>query len=589
MSAGQKVFEVNDEWVREGMDRQSLSEDSRHFGGLVSAEFGVASPNHSTGTPVAMAVWAAALCNSESRYYHDPVLAERLTLAARYMLNSQHEDGTISPGWTNFHSPPDTAFVVVGYAQVYQLLLQDGWEPLRQAADDIRLFLERTVPALVTGGCHTPNHRWVLCAALGFAHELFKTPEALKRAEQWLAEGMDITPDGEWTERSNGIYNAVSDIMLIHAARLLGKPELLDPVRANLRMMLYMIHPNGEVVTDYSGRQDFGHTHDLSSYYLPYAMMAHIDSDPEFQAAADLALGQMRHPGSCPTNAAVRLLLEPRLREQAVPPAVLPTEYRKLLHDSFPRERYLAQMEGAGHYGRIYHSRLHLDFGAPVARVRKGNESVTISAETPSFFALRSGAARLLGVQVATYFAPGFVPMNRLEASDGGYRLRGEQSKGYYGPIPESKLPKTAGEATSPWYLLPHQLRSETHLQRLGVEVDVLETEDGWELTVRSEEPEEALAQISVILGPEGKLTGGELEPAGPGKQFWKSGTLRYEAGGDVLELSGGAFEHTAAGVREANVPANCQTLLLNVIAPFETRIRIRIASDANADAGLPL
>lgn len=80
----------------------------------------------------------------------------------------------------------------------------------------------------------------------------------MQRAEQWLAEGMDITPDGEWTERSNGIYSAVSDIMLIHAARLLNRPELLDPVRLNLRMMVYLVHPTGEVVTDYSGRQDLG-------------------------------------------------------------------------------------------------------------------------------------------------------------------------------------------------------------------------------------------------------------------------------------------------------------------------------------------
>ncbi|MDG0791135.1 hypothetical protein OMP38_09815 [Cohnella ginsengisoli] len=558
------------------MDRQDLDENSRSYGGILSAEYGLASPNHSTGTPMTMAIWAASLCNPDSPYYRDEELAARFALAARYMVGAQHEDGTISPGWTNFHSPPDTAFVVVGYAQVYQLLAQDDWAPLREAAADVRLFLERTIPALVTGGVHTPNHRWVVSAALGFLHELFGAPETLQRAEQWIAEGMDITPDGEWTERSNGIYNAVSDIMLVHAARLFGKPELLAPVRANLRMMLYLVHPNGDVVTDYSGRQDFGHKHDLSSYYLPYAMMAHLDENAEFQAAANLAYGQLRHPGSCPTNAAVRLLLDPSLREQAVRPAELPTEYRKLLHADFPRQQYLAAMESAGHNGRIYHSRLHPDFGAAVARVRKGDESVTISAETPSFFALRHGAARLLGVQVATYFAPGFVPMNSLVEAEGGYRLAGEQHKGYYGPVTAERLPSTAAEATSPWYLLPHHQREETHVQRLRVAVDVVEAADGWELVIRSSEPEELMTQISVILAADGELSGGELAPAGAGKQFWKSGTLRYEAGGDALELSGGAYAHTAGFVREANLPFDCQTLLLNVVTPFETRIRIR-------------
>ncbi|MFD2329518.1 hypothetical protein ACFSR7_09725 [Cohnella sp. GCM10020058] len=580
-SAYRNVFEINDKWVLAGMDRQDLDENSRSYGGILSAEYGLASPNHSTGTPTTMAIWAASLCQPGSPFYRDGELAGRFALAARYMLGAQHEDGTISPGWTNFHSPPDTAFVVVGYAQVYQLLAQDDWAPLREAASDVRLFLERTIPALVTGGVHTPNHRWVVSAALGFLHELFGTPETVRRAEQWIAEGMDMTPDGEWTERSNGIYNAVSDIMLVHAARLLAKPELLAPVRANLRMMLYLVHPNGDVVTDYSGRQDFGHKHDLSSYFLPYAMMARLDGDAEFQAAADLAYGQLRHPGSCPTNAAVRLLLDPSLQEPAVQPAALPAVYRKLLHADFPRRQYLAAMEGAGHNGRIYHSRLHPDFGAAVARVRNGDESVTISAETPSFFALRHGAARLLGVQVATYFAPGFVPMNSLTEAEGGYRLAGEQLKGYYGPVAAGSLPATAGEATSPWYLLPHHLREETHVQRLRVEVDALETADGWELVIRSGEPEDAMAQISVILAADGELSGSELAPVGEGKQFWKSGTLRYEADGDVLELSGGAFEHTAGFVREANLPTDCLTLLLNVVTPFETRIRIRTVPGA--------
>ena len=578
------VFATNDKWVRDGVERQVRDGESRCIGGVVAPDFGLASPNHSTGTPVAMAIWAAALCHPRSRYYRDPELADRLALAAGYMLRAQHEDGTISPGWTNFHSPPDTAFVVVGLAQVCELLERDGWERLRPAAADIRLFLRRTIPALVSGGVHTPNHRWVMCAALGFLWERFGAREALGRAREWLAEGMDATPDGEWTERSNGIYNAVSDTMLAHAARLLGRPELLEPVRANLRMMTYLIHPDGEVVTDYSGRQDFGQKHDLSAYYLPYAMLAHEDGDPLFQAAADLALGLLRHPGSAPANAAVRLLLDPRLQQPAVPPAELPTEYRVLINGRFPRERYLAEMAGAGHHGRIEHSRLHPDFGAAVARVRRGRTSVTVSAETPSFFALRHGEARLLGVQVASYFGPGFVPMNRLTPADGGYLLAGEQQKGYYGPVPAPLLPPTAGEPVSPWYLLPHHRRPQTHVQRHRVEAEVRETADGWELAVRSAEPEEAVAQISLLLPADASVSGGDLAPAGPGTWFWKAGALRLEAGGDWIGLDGGgAHEHTAAGVREAHYPARCRTLLINVVTPFERRIRIRLSPDGTA------
>ncbi|MBB6734886.1 hypothetical protein [Cohnella zeiphila] len=576
------VFAINDEWVQKGLERQVLDRESRYYGGVISPDNGLASPNHSTGTPVTMAVWAAALCNPASRYYRDRELIGRLELAAGYMLRAQHPDGTISPGFTNFHSPPDTAFVVVGYAQVCQLLERDGGEETAQAARDVRLFLRRTIPALVSGGCHTPNHRWVLCAALGFLRQLFGAREAAERAEQWLAEGMDITPDGEWTERSNGIYNAVSDMMLAHAARLLGRPELLEPVRANLRMMTYLIHPDGDVVTDYSGRQDFGQRHDLSSYYLPYAMLAHEDADPQFQAAAELALGFMKHPGSAPANAAVRLLLDERLQHRAVEPAALPTEYRVLINGDFPRERYLAEMGGAGHQGRIVYSRLHPDFGAPVARIRHGRTSATVSAETPSFFALRHGAVRLLGVQAASYFEPGFVPMNRLTPTENGYLLAGEQQKGYFGPVPSSHLPPTAGEPVSPWYLLPHHRRPQTHLQRHRVEAEVRETEDGWEVAIRASEPEETVTQLSLVLAADGVLSGGDLDPAEAGTWLWKGGTVRLEADGDWMEIEGGALEHTAKTVREANYPANCRTLLINLVTPFERRIRIRLSPSAD-------
>ena len=73
------------------------------------------------------------------------------------MLRFQHQDGSISPGWTNYHSPPDTAFVVVGYAQLYQLLAKQEWPPLQPVLDNMLLFLEQSLPVMLTGGVHTPE------------------------------------------------------------------------------------------------------------------------------------------------------------------------------------------------------------------------------------------------------------------------------------------------------------------------------------------------------------------------------------------------------------------------------------------------
>ena len=131
-------------------DRQIMEQSHRWYGGFVP--WRTVCP-HPTITAGHRPPWRSGppRCNPASEYYHSRELANRLTLAARYMLETQHSDGTISPGWTNFHSPPDTAFVVVGYAQAAhasgrRLGRAEG------AAADMPLFLERTLPALITGG-----------------------------------------------------------------------------------------------------------------------------------------------------------------------------------------------------------------------------------------------------------------------------------------------------------------------------------------------------------------------------------------------------------------------------------------------------
>ncbi|WP_328802433.1 hypothetical protein [Saccharibacillus alkalitolerans] len=568
-----------------------LEPESRYYGGTVDPATGIAWVNHTTGTPTDMCNWGAALVNPESAYYRDEELLRRLTLASEFVLRSQHADGSISPGWTNYHSPPDTAFVVVGYAQLHELLERADWAPLAPALARMRLFLERTLPVLLTGGCHTPNHRWVLCAALGFLRRLLggeAGEQAARRADQWLAEGMDITPDGEWTERSNGIYSAVSDIMLIHAARLLDRPELLEPVRANLRMMAYLVHPSGEVVTDYSGRQDLGRFHDLSPYYLPYAMLALQDGDPLFGGMAKWAAKTLEGPGAASVHTLVRMLLEPGVRGPFAASGdganAVPVRYEKMLNGEFLRGGYLGRMEAAGHQGRIFHSRLHTDFGAPVARIRDGNTSVTLMTETPSFFALRHGQARLLAVQASSYFYPGFVPMQEMErGEDGRYLLSGEQRKGYYGPVETSLLPAGTAQGVSPWYLLPHQARELTHEQVFRMRADLVPIAGGWDLRLQADEPGDVMTQLSFVFGGEGKIVSGELSKAGKDRWLWSGGALRYESGGDWIELTGGEMSHLAPSVREAVQPDGCIVVLINLMTPLDKTVSIRLSTETTA------
>lgn len=583
MAVSRQLVSINDQWVEEGLAGQILDRNHRSFGGVVDRENGIAWPNHHAGTPVWMSVWGAALVNPDSAYYHHEEVLERLEYAAQYMLSFQHEDGSISPGWTNFHSPPDTAFVVVGYSQLYLLLEQDDWSKNAPVASRILLFLKQTIPVMLTGGCHTPNHRWVLSAALSYLYQLFGDSRLLTRAEQWLAEGIDATPDGEWTERSNGIYNAVSDVMLIHTARILSKPEYLQPVRANLNMMIYLIHPSGEIVTDYSGRQDFGQTFTLDNYLLAYYLMTPIDHNAQFATMTELAEQALCtttvRPPSSANNPLVGMLLYPHEGETVIATA-LPTHYRQMINGSFDRHSYIQQIAEVG-YSQIQYSRPHLDFGAPVMRIREEKTSVTMMAETSSFLAIRHGHVRLLGVQIASYFGPGFVPMQTLTETTEGFTMTATYEKGYNSCVPEHELPASAQATVSPWYLLPHQHRIATHTQTYQLEVRMTELENGYDLHIISNEPADVMTQLSFVFDQQAIITAvdGHLEQIRPFSQLWSAGTVVVQQGNDRIELTGGCLEHTALSVREAHYPQDCQTLLVNVMTPFEHRIGIRLLS----------
>ncbi|UUZ96237.1 hypothetical protein LJK87_19090 [Paenibacillus sp. P25] len=84
--------------------------------------------------------------------------------------------------------------------------------------------------------------------------------------------------------------------------------------------------------------------------------------------------------------------------------------------------------------------------------------------------------------------------------------------------------------------------------------------------------------QLTFILGIEGTLSGEDLEAAGDGRYFLKSGKSHYTVGDEGLEISFGAYEHLVPAMREDQHPAGCQYVHVNLVTPFERTFTVRSA-----------
>lgn len=201
--------------------------------------------NFSRKTAYDFAILSGSFCEKSSVYYHDPRIISRLEILARFLTSSQGPDGTLNIG--NLESPPDTAFVIEIVTTATTSLQQQSVPELKPVLDQIRTMILNAGEALRTGGIHTPNHRWVICAALSQIHSLYPDKKYVTRINEWMAEGIYQDADGYYPERS-GTYSMVENTAFITMARNLKRPELLKYVRKNLNTFYYNMEANGDLV-----------------------------------------------------------------------------------------------------------------------------------------------------------------------------------------------------------------------------------------------------------------------------------------------------------------------------------------------------
>lgn len=537
-----ELISANDERVREWLTRQERQPGQRWRGSIADG-FGI----HSVGgTAQFIAALVCASISPASAYHQSAELVAPLQLASTYLLKAQHDDGTIDLISTNFHSPPDTAFVLEPVCAAATILRQLPWAPLRSVREQLDAFIVKAGAALLTGGVHTPNHRWVVAAALARVNALHPDPRYVARIDQWLAETVDIDPDGQFTEKSTSVYSPVVDRALLTVAVLLDRPALREPVRKNLEMTLYYVHPDGEVVTEASRRQDQYQRGSMARYYYSYRALALLDGNRRFASMAR-QIEQTARPQL--VSELSSLLEEPALQRPLPEGEPLPTDYAKVFSHS------------------------------TLARIRRGGFSATVLADNSTVLSVRKGAAALEAVRVATaFFGKGQFVGEALEASGTRYRMRQQLQGPYFQPLSAERIAAGDHVRMAPNGTLANDsraLRTQSNVQQLTSDVDITESAGRLALTIAITGTDGVPVAIELAFRHGGRLEG--VEPVASVKDAFllADGTGRYSVGADTIVFGPGRAEHSWTQLRGALPKWDGLSVYLTGFTPFTTTLTL--------------
>ena len=130
----------------------------------------------------AITVMTASISHSGSAYYKSKVLAEKLNQLMDMLLKNQYSDGTLDAGG-NRQSPPDTAFILEYICSAAAVLNEAKQKDLVGLTNKMKTFIVNAGEAMATGGVHTPNHRWVVSAALANINSLYPDAKYVRRID----------------------------------------------------------------------------------------------------------------------------------------------------------------------------------------------------------------------------------------------------------------------------------------------------------------------------------------------------------------------------------------------------------------------
>lgn len=520
-----KILEDTERRVAMAVQRQIMGRTNVRFGGFPD-ETGIVQAKYAI---YQVAPMIAAYCCPDSRIYRNEEIYNRILAGLTYIRGAQHENGLFDYITCNFFSTPDTAFCLKKLLPVYEYLRRRAGRPvlgeskgkgadeenLTENEQEILCRLEEIIKdggeGMLSGGFHTPNHRWAIASVLMACSRYFGSREMEDAAYGYLKEGIDCNADGEYSEKSAGNYNRINNDAMILLSQVTGDASYEQHVLRNLRMMLTYIEPDGSIFTANSTRFDKDLLVYPTEYYMEYLRMGIKYNIPEFLQMCNTIFDLVAEKHIAAPDCLIWFLLCPQYRDIAY---------------------------GESFCSRDYHA-FYKDSG--IARCRSGRYTYTIMKGKSNFFYLHNGTMKL-EIKVCGSFCEhrAFQAEEMEELSDGSYHLRQVMRGWYYLPFEEAP-------ATSDWWKMDNAARQKKYGPDMQVDVWVRQAEDGVDLRVKTSgvagapwRVELAFLGVNFLHGPlfDMPVSGSEILVV-------KEGTIAATNGFDTL-FAGPCFgEHT--------------------------------------------
>ena len=409
------------------------------------------------------------------KYYHDESVLKKAIVILEKLDEYIYPDGSLDNFLSNYHDPAQSAFTILNLSEIFNYCFNSAGDTeleikLKNLATS---QITRMAKAVCTLGFHTPNHRWVMCAALSFAAKFSDDPAIQQRIDKFFAEGIDCDEYGEYTERSAGTYSVICDNAFIFYSQYSNTTDKLEYVRRNLNLNMSFMEPDNTIMSLNSTRQDVGFSSSTFIYYISYLYMALFDRNPQYAWIADK---MMRDNENISYNRTIYLFLNnPEFidRLDKIESKPVPEDRSIFLPNSLIFRKYMPKWNATCSV-----------IGGPL---------------TPYFFKLQMGTHIMFCKFVSPFFGDPhskFRPQTLEQNPDGTYTLTSVESQGYRSPLDEP-------QGTPFWRHMDHSKRVWTNIQTLERKVTFSFSEDEITLDVSADTTDNVPCKFEFIFLPD--------------------------------------------------------------------------------------